>query len=162
MFGCLFLYARVVGHIQAGNADRTGCPGNLHRAVQNHSRRLMTLPSFLAPWLRSDDPSRNRLPNAENLGDESPWRSCLVRSIGSKPTFFACASALFISPDRGSAPVRADAAAARPPALRRRRTQSTDADLGSDGAVGPSVNIGKTGQIADLFHCLRLIGKFHH
>jgi hypothetical protein len=46
MFGCLLLRARIVRHVQAGNADRAGCPGDLHQAIQHDSRRFDDLAIF--------------------------------------------------------------------------------------------------------------------
>src|SRR5260370_27386204 len=40
VFGCLLLRARIIGHIQAGNADRARGPRDLHQAVEHNSRRL--------------------------------------------------------------------------------------------------------------------------
>src|SRR4029077_9950746 len=40
MFGSLLLRARIVGHIQAGNANRAGCPGDFHQTVEHDGRRF--------------------------------------------------------------------------------------------------------------------------
>ena len=40
MLGCLLLCARILGHVQTGDADGTGCAGDLHQAVQHDGRRF--------------------------------------------------------------------------------------------------------------------------
>ena len=40
VFGSLLLRARIVGHIQAGNADSAGCPGDFHQTVEHDGRRF--------------------------------------------------------------------------------------------------------------------------
>src|SRR5216684_4908039 len=87
MFGCLLLRAGIIGHIQAGNADRTGRPGDLHQAIEHDSRRF---DDFASKPTQSIAQSTSGTPRTSSTN--SPRRSCLVRSIGSKPTFLAWAS----------------------------------------------------------------------
>jgi hypothetical protein len=87
MFSCLFLRAGIVGHIQAGNADLAGCPGDLHQTVEHDGRRF---DDFAVCSLRlrfKADAATSGTPRTS--ATSSPRRSCLVRSIGSKPTFLA-------------------------------------------------------------------------
>jgi hypothetical protein len=72
MFGCLLFRAWIVGHIQARNADRAGCPGDFHQAVQHDRRRFDGIAvSFLRLCFEADTVDRTiDFWNAQDVGDE--------------------------------------------------------------------------------------------
>src|SRR5882724_7322398 len=72
LFGCLLLRPRIVGHVQAGNADRAGRPGDLHQAVEHDSRRFDDLSvCSLRLCFKTDAVDRAvDFWNAEHVGDE--------------------------------------------------------------------------------------------
>ena len=72
MFGRLLVRARIVRHVEAGNADRAGCPGDLHQAVEHDSRRFDDLSvRSLRLCFEADAVDRAvDFRNAEHIGDE--------------------------------------------------------------------------------------------
>jgi len=72
MFGCLLLRARIVGHVQAGNADGAGCSGYLHQAVQQDCRCFDDLAVFSLRLCFEANAVDRAIDfwNAQDVGDE--------------------------------------------------------------------------------------------
>src|SRR4051794_12594148 len=72
VFGRLLVRARIFRYVQAGNADRAGCPSDLHQAVEHDSRRFDGL-SVCSLRLCFEADAVDRavdFRNAEHIGDE--------------------------------------------------------------------------------------------
>jgi len=166
MFGCLLLRARIVGHVQAGNADRAGCPGDLHQAVQNDSGRFDDLAVFpFRLCFEADAVDRTiHFGNAQDVGDELTQAIVPGEVDRLEANVLGVGEPLFVHVS--------DQHGCRAKNLRGRRGREadrpcagdvdrrSDADLGGDGSVeSRRQNIGKAGQITDLFYRLRLVRK---
>ena len=119
VLGCALLRAGIVGHIQAGNADGAGRPGDLHQAVENDSRRF---DDFAVGSLRlcfeADAIDRGiDFGNAEDVGDELAETIMPSEVDRFKTDLLGVGEALplHVTDQHVAAPrMRADAAAASP------------------------------------------------
>src|SRR3984957_16788384 len=166
VLGGLLLRTRIVRHIETRNADRTGRAGDFHQAVQHDRRRFDDL-AVGALRLRFEAHAVDRtvdFRNAKDVGDELAQAVVPGEVDRLEADLPGVGEPLLVHvPDqhgcgaensrgrRGREPDRPGAGDV---------DRRSDADLGGDGAMESGrQNIGQAGQIADLFHRLRLVGK---